>query len=72
MSCGEPTLHPELLLDEVSLFHEMELFKLAVSISPTDMVMRNGVVDKTDTAWFTEKIRQNYQALLKAWECRID
>lgn len=72
MSCGEPTQHPELLLDEVSLFHEMELFKLAVSISPTDMVMRNGVVDKTETGWFTEKIRQNYQALLKAWECRND
>ena len=72
MSCGEPTLHPELLLDEVSSFHETELFKLAVSITPTDMVMRNGVVDKTDTAWFTEKIRQNYQALLKAWECRND
>ena len=72
MSCGEPTQHPELLFDEVSLFHEMELFKLAVSITPTDMVMRNGVIDKTDTAWFTEKIRQNYQALLKAWECRND
>ena len=72
MSCGEPTQHPELLLDEVSLFHEMELFKLAVSISPTDMVMRNGGVDKTETGWFTEKIRQNYQALLKAWECRND
>jgi hypothetical protein len=68
MSCGEPTQHIP-FDNQISehTYEELQLFLKAVDITPTNVIMKNGMIDKTDKNWYGNKLKQNYRAILKAW-----
>jgi len=73
MSCGEPTQH--IPFDNQISEHtheELQLFLRAIDITPTNVIMKNGMIEKTDKNWYGNKLKQNYQAILKAWAERDD
>ena len=73
MSCGEPTQH--IPFDNQISEHtheELQLFLRAIDITPTNVIMKNGMIEKTDKNWYGNKLKQHSQAILKAWAERDD
>ena len=56
--------------EEISENTELQLFLKALDMTPTSVIMRNGMVDKKEVGWFAGKVTQNYKAIVKAWQER--
>tara|TARA_Y100000593_G_scaffold7374_1_gene13840 strand:- start:601 stop:828 length:228 start_codon:yes stop_codon:yes gene_type:complete len=72
MSCGEPSKHLELFEEEISKNEMLKIFLKAVDITPTNMIMQNGVISKTDKNWYGNKVRHNFIILKEIWETLED
>ena len=72
MSCGEPTQHMMSFDNQITEHIELQLFCKAIDITPTNVIMKNGMIEKTDKNWYGKQLKQNYQAILKAWAERDD
>ena len=72
MSCGEPSKHLELFEEEISKNEMLKIFLKAVDITPTNMIMQNGVISKTDKNWYVNKVRHYFIILKEIWETLED
>ena len=50
----------------------LKIFLKAVDITPTNMIMQNGVISKTDKNWYGNKVRHNFIILKEIWETLED
>jgi len=72
MSCGEISQHPELFKIESSRKELFDLYLKAIDMTPTSMIMQNGLIPRTDKGWYGNKVRHNFVILRDIWETLED
>tara|TARA_R100001443_G_scaffold116611_1_gene137561 strand:+ start:2141 stop:2377 length:237 start_codon:yes stop_codon:yes gene_type:complete len=76
MSCGEPSLHPEIDLysseNQTTMYEELKLFLKAIDITPRDYFIKNGVIDRLELGRYSDRVYRNYKTFLNLWENRDD
>jgi len=72
MSCGEISQHQDLFKIESSRKELFDLYLKAIDMTPTSMIMQNGLIPRTDKGWYGNKVRHNFVILKDIWETLED